>query len=401
MIETVIKNMEKKQKNKKNPNLFQTYVSAANNAELMRVKQDIQTWHNALIFAEHSFSYNRQELNRLYKDVMLDAQVNAVINIRKNQIKSSVFKVRKDGEVNEKLTDFINKKWFNDFIDISLDSLFYGFTLVNFGDFNGKEFECIKSFERRFVKPEFDIIVRNESDRFGVNYYENETLKEWTLFVGDKFDHGLLNKLSPLYLWKKAALEGWARYATLFGVPPIVVKTRTREDRNLDEMEKFLQNISNNAYGILDLDDEVTNLNTGSVSGQDVFDTMVKKCNEEISKLVLGQTSATDEKNYVGSAEFHKKILDQYANNDLKFIENVINYQLLPHLVKYFNLTEFEDCVILHENNINISEEKRLDSIISLVNSKNYIADPDMLEKQFGIKVSLINNNGNNNTKTD
>lgn len=59
----------------------------------------------------------------------------------------------------------------------------------------------------------------------------------------------------------------------------------------------------------------------------------IQSCNENISKLINGQTGTTDEKAYVGSAEVHERILNDYTFSRLRKMEYIINNQLIPFLI--------------------------------------------------------------------
>jgi len=46
-----------------------------------------------------------------------------------------------------------------------------------------------------------------------------------------------------------------------------------------------------------------------------------------------GQTGTSDEKAFVGSAEVHERILDDWHHSRLRRYANIINYKLIPFLV--------------------------------------------------------------------
>ena len=141
--------------------------------QLIRSRQDIASWRSALLSAESILYPNRTRLYTLYKDVVLDAQVTALMTTRKNAILGSDFVVKnKAGEVDEKKTELIEKKWFRDFIDLSLDSIFWGHSLIQFGDLKNDEFTEVELIPRQYVKPEYSIVTDTPANITGVNYLE-------------------------------------------------------------------------------------------------------------------------------------------------------------------------------------------------------------------------------------
>ncbi len=302
--------------------------------QLIRSRQDVASWRSALMSAESILYPNRSRLYTLYKDIVLDAQVTALMTTRKNAILGSDFVVKnKAGEVDEKKTELIQKKWFTDFVNLSLDSIFWGHSLVQFGDIKNDEFIEVDLVPRQYVKPEFTMVVDTPANVQGINYLD-EPYATWSIGVGDKRDLGLLAKVAPLYLWKKNALGAWAEYSDLFGVPMRIVKTNTRDEATRKQAEGMVKNMGSAAYGVFDTDDIIEMLETRSTDAYQVFDMMIERCNSEISKLILGQTGTTDSKSFVGAAEVHESVAEMYREADEHMIENIFSYQLIPLLNK-------------------------------------------------------------------
>ena len=351
--------------------------------QLIRSRQDIASWRSALLSAESILYPNRTRLYTLYKDVVLDAQVTALMTTRKNAILGSDFVVKnKAGEVDEKKTELIEKKWFRDFIDLSLDSIFWGHSLIQFGDLKNDEFTEVELIPRQYVKPEYSIVTDTPANITGVNYLE-EPYATWSIGVGGKRDLGLLMKVAPLVLWKKNALGAWAEYSDLFGVPMRIGKTNTRDEPTRKNMENMLKNMGGSAYGVFDTDDLIEMLETRSTDAYQVFDMMVERCNSEIAKLILGQTGTTDSKSFVGAAEVHERVANMYREADEIMIENIISYQLIPLLNKHgFGLEGFT-IEMEEEQELSLEAKSKID--IELL--KYYKIPADYIMKKYGTPV--------------
>ena len=97
------------------------------------VRQDIQKYLNAVNQAQNIQSPQRYQLYELYKRIEIDAHLSAAIQQRKNLILSKDFIViGKDGKENEEKTALIQSKWFFDYLNLALDSIYYGFSLIHF-----------------------------------------------------------------------------------------------------------------------------------------------------------------------------------------------------------------------------------------------------------------------------
>ena len=371
-----------------------------NEMELTRTKQDIASWRSSLLMAESLKFPNRMELYRLYKDVVMDAHVTACITTRKNGVLGSKFIVTKDGVENEQLTKLISKKWFYDFVSLALDAIYWGYSLIEFGDLVNDEFiNTHLACERQYVKQEFNLIVATPSQLTGWDYTQPPFV-EWNIGVGEKRDLGLLAKVAPLFLYKKQAMVAWSQYSDLFGVPVRVGKLSKKERQTFDEMVSFLKNMGNSAYAVIGKDDEIELLETGKTSGQEVFNSMISMLNNEISKLILGQTGTTDEKSFVGSANVHERILGLYLESDTRFIENVFTHQLIPFLIKYHNFPlQGYKIEIAEDDELSLIEKSKID--IELLKTGLYVAPVDYLKTTYGTELELLEQKAEESKATD
>lgn len=351
--------------------------------QIYRISQNIGKWRTALTAAENVTNPQRYWLLQTYNDVVLDAHTSACIQQRKNLTLSRNFCViNKDKSENEQLTEMLESQWFRDFLDLSLDSMFWGYSLIQFDSLVNDNFNEVNLVPRQFVKPEFNIVTKNWGDTVGINYKE-APYNEFCIGVGKQRDLGLLNKVAPLVIWKKNALSAWAQHQEIFGSPIRIGKTSSRDKKTTDNMDNMLKNMGVAAWGRFDTSDIIELIESNKSDAYMVFDMMIERCNSEIAKLILGQTGTTAEKSFVGSAEVHERILQQYGENDEHFIENVLNYQLIPMLeglgIK-FNGAKIET---EEDDELGLVERSKID--LELL--KYYEIDPEYIEKTYGTPV--------------
>ena len=352
-------------------------------AQIYRISQDIGKWRTALTAAENVNNPQRYWLYQTYNDVILDAHTTACIQQRKNLTLSRNFCViNKDKSENEQLTEMLESQWFRDFLDLSLDSMFWGYSLIQFDSLVNDNFNEVNLVPRQFVKPEFSIVTKNWGDTVGINYKE-APYNEFCIGVGKPRDLGLLNKVAPLVIWKKNALSAWAQHQEIFGSPIRIGKTSSRDKKTTDNMDNMLKNMGVAAWGRFDTSDIIELIESNKADAYMVFDMMIERCNSEIAKLILGQTGTTAEKSFVGSAEVHERILKQYGENDEHFIENVLNYQLIPMLeglgIK-FNGAKIET---EEDDELGLVERSKID--LELL--KYFEIDPEYITKTYGTPV--------------
>lgn len=351
--------------------------------DLQRVRQDIKRWRTAIIYAESKSNPNRVELLRCYKDALLDAHLSACIDQRKNSILCRDFKIEVGEEENEEQTELFETAWFRKFVDLALDSRYFGFTLIDFGPMIDNEFPDIQAVPREYVCPEFQVVSQYQGGCDGIDITKPEFIP-WNMFVGDKYDLGLLLKASSYTIWKKTSLGNWSEYNEKFGVPMRIGKTATSDNEQVTNMEDALKGAGSSFWAVIDTNDAIEFLDSEKSGAFEIFDKMIERSNSEISKLVLGQTGTTDEKSFVGSANVHYNVRQDIIESDAKFIEDLVNDKLIPWLNKYhgYNITgEFE-----YEFSQTMTMQEKADLVTKMMPYVQFSAE--YLEKEFDIELS-------------
>jgi phage gp29-like protein len=352
--------------------------------QLYRGFTNIETYKLAVTRAESLTAPQRSELYKVYKNIELDAHLTAAVNQRKNLTLSKDFDVKLNGEENEELEYIIKQKWFRDFIDYSLDAIYYGHSLIQFDSVIDNAFKSVELVPREYVKPEFHIVTNTYADLSGTDYLE-APYNNWCIGVGKPRDLGLYMKAAPLVIWKKNALGAWSEFVEIFGSPIRIGKTNTRDEETRANMESMLKNMGVASYGVFDTDDLIELIESNRSDAFQVFDMMIQRCNSEISKLILGQTGTLDEKAYVGSAEVQERVLKNVAYNDEFFIEGVLNYQLVPMMTRLGIFPEGVTISVKADEDLTLIEQSKID--IELIKTGKFTFTPEYLEEKYGSEV--------------
>lgn len=305
--------------------------------QLFRVRQDVGKLRLGLLQAESIKYPQRYLLLQTYKDAMLDAHLTACIENRINMTMSRQHKLlNSDGTINEDYTKVLNSKWFYDFSRYVLETPYYGYSVIQFGDITDKGFASSTLIPRQYVKPEFHLVTEQYSGFTG-NDYRDEPFKWWCMGVGDEKDLGILKQASIYAIYKKNALGAWAEFVEVFGVPIRLGKTDITDALTRQNMENFLKNMGVSSYAVMDKNDVIDVVESNRSDAYLVFDQMIDRCNSEISKLILGSTGMMDEKAHVGAANVHQKVSERYQERDEHLLENNVNDQLIP-ILEYHNI---------------------------------------------------------------
>lgn len=357
-----------------------------------RINTDLLVYKRAVTSAESIVNPYRVPLLQVYKAVDLDSHLSAAWQQRKNLTLGRKYCFfNKDGSKNEDKTKLLQTKWFRDFLNLSLDSKVYGFSLIQFESIietNGQdEFKCVELVPRNYVKPEFHIVVTDPASLQGEDYLDTPYNK-WTIGVGDPKDLGLYLKAAPLVIWKKNAMGAWAEFIEKYGVPPMVGKTNARDDITRKNMENMLKNIRVGLWGVLDENEELLPVPVGTQDAYNVFDMMIQRCNSELSKLILGQTMTLDDGSSKSQAEVHENVVTGYADLDAVFMNSVLNYQLLPLMNGLGFGCEGLTISYEPEDEWNLTEKSTFD--LGLINSGKYKLTPEYLKSKYNTEVEEV-----------
>ena len=352
--------------------------------QLIRAKQDISKWRSAINIAESTFTPDRTELIRIYKDTILDSHLSSLMETRKINVKSMpCMVVDANGDNDPDQGDKIKQEWFYKFIDIAMDSLFYGFEVIQLGDIVDDSFPHLERVKHEYVVPEKhyvkpDLYVSTKGVRF-----DQPPFDKWTIWVGQECDLGLLNKATPLAIWKKNAFGAWAIRADLFGMPLRVGHTDIRNPDSRDNMEEMLKNMDIATWGLFDVEDKVEFVESSGADGHKIYNELVDRANSEMSKLILGQTMTADDGSSRSQAEVHERVADKYTQSDLRFIENVINNKLFPLMVFHGMLPDGVKFQFDRSEHLSLMDKWQIDK--ELINT--FEVPQDYIEQTYGTPV--------------
>lgn len=307
----------------------QTYA-----VQVKRLRQDVGKWRAALDRAENVYYPDRTQLLNIYADLVLDLHLTSVMETRKINVLSRPFKlVDKAGKENVELTKLLKKPWFRKFAGHALDKIYYGYSLLEFPVPVKGEFQNVELIDRQYVFSEAGIVRTMPGMITGVSYLEDPAYAPWVIAVGEPTDLGLLNKCAPMALFKKNVMAAWADFTEVFGMPFRSVSTDAEGDE-LARIEEILAGMGQASWGVFPEDTKVEFIQAATANEQ-LYNVFIDRCNSEISKAVLGQTMTTDNGSSQSQANVHERVAQAYTRDDSTFLEELINFTLLPFMVMH------------------------------------------------------------------
>jgi hypothetical protein len=304
-------------------------------------KKDINTWRRAWQAAINHEQPNRVALLDVYDDVTVDLHLTGCISQRKGRTMQKPFMlVNKNGKEDEKARAMFESEWFAYFMDLALDSAYWGHSLIQFNDIivvdGVMSFSGVELVPRKHVVPEYGVITREAGDDWkkGVPYREGD-VAAWCVEVGKPRDLGLLLKCAPQSLSKKNMLAYWDTFGEIFGMPIRVAKTVSQDTKDLARIESMLAGMGAAAYGLFPEGTDIDIKEASRGDAYNVYDKRVDRCNSEIAKGILCQTMTIDNGSSLSQAETHLEIFKNICRSDATMIKYLVNGKLIPLMIRH------------------------------------------------------------------
>jgi phage gp29-like protein len=296
---------------------------------ISQTRRDIADWRNAIRIATLASEPKQVLLQELYDDITNDALLSSQINNRHEQTISSPFElVDEGGNVNDTLTAQLNEiAPLPDIVKMILESELYGYSVVELSENEaGKQAALIP---RRNIDPTFGRFYPDTSFNTYIPYREAAEYGKFLLEF-NAGHLGVLNKAVPHILFKKFAQSCWSELCEIFGIPPRYMKTNTQDAGMLDRAENMMRELGAAAWFIIDTTEDFQFADGVSTNG-DVYNNLIRLCNNETSMLISGAIMGQDTENGNYSKEAAAiGILARLIEADKRMAENYMNNTVIP-----------------------------------------------------------------------
>lgn len=304
-------------------------------------KKDIATWRRAWQGAINYEQPNRGPLLDIYNDVMIDLHLTGCVTQRKGKTLQKPFVLAgKSGKEDVKARAIFERAWFMDFIELALDSPYFGHSLIQFNDIvnvNGiMSFSGVELVPRKHVVPERGVITRVAGDDWknGLSYRDGD-IANWCIEVGKQRDLGLLLKCAPQSLSKKNMLAYWDTFGEIFGMPIRIGKTMSQDTKDLVRIEKMLAEMGAASWGLFPDGTDIEIKESSRGDAYNVYDKRIDRCNSEISKGILSQTMTIDSGSSLSQSETHLEVFENVCRTDAMMIKYLVNDRLIPLMIRH------------------------------------------------------------------
>lgn len=372
--------------------------------QLQRIRQDTATWRLSIDEAERAYFPFRYQMQQLFIDTGLNGHVKGCLEKRKDLTLLRDWQiVDESGTVNEEATKLIDKKWFNEFMNLSLDALFYGYTLISLGDLNDGDFKDIQTVKRWNISPDRKVVMSVPYNPTGVSW-EDGQYNNWHVYVKTSNEigssvcgFGLLYNVAVYEIFLRNILGYNGDFVELFSQPFRIGRTNKTNEEERENFHAAVREMGSAGYAILDdIGDDITFLEMQqSGTAWKGYENLEQRLEKKISKIILGHSDAMDSTaGKLGASQGEdsptEQALEDKQVKDGVFITDVVNSDLLPRLRNLgFKLPdnlrfEFKNDSEVNENN------QRFTALAVEIKKAGLQVDKDYFEEQTGIKLSDV-----------
>jgi len=300
-----------------------------------RIELNLDQLKVAIDAAKMPDNPDRQLLYIIFDQAMKDSHLSGQMRTAVIAVQKSEFYLSKNNDPDDEATELLRAGWFDDFVSLALDAEFWGHSLVEFGLLGDDGlFTGVQLIPRINVHQEESIVVMDYGDDKGVDYSKAATQLA-LVEIGDPYSLGILELAAKEVIVKNYARTDWSQASEKYGMPLLKILTGTQDDKEIDKMEQMAANFASNGYVILSQDDEAEIMQARNSDFYKIYQENITLCDQQISKIINGQTGTSDEKAFVGSAEVHERLLDDYTNARLRKVQHIVNNKLIPFLVEW------------------------------------------------------------------
>lgn len=347
-----------------------------------RIKSDISKWRQALSWAESVEYHDRLPLLQIYKEVELDTNISALISLKKDRIEQFEFHIiGENGEDDDIQTGIFRNEWFYEFLDQYVDAMYWGYSVLQINEIkdNDIRFDLIP---REYIIPENKHYRKNLYDKVGISY-DDPQYTDWLIEIYDGL--GDFNKLAPISIWKRSALQNWALFQEIYGQPLRLGKTTSYKPEDRDRLETFLKDMGSSSYAVFDNEMSIEFVATSATDAYNTYNEMIKMLDAEIAKLIIGGSLINEGGASYSQSITHEVQAESKTKSDLRCIEFFVNGYLIPLLNKHnFNITgkfKFE-----------IPKDRAQDWIVDSGIMDRFEVDPEWVAEKYSIPVTSRKN---------
>lgn len=321
--------------------------------QLSRLRVDVGGWREAIVETERAYYPFRVRQQRIYIDTVLNAFVAGLMDRRKGLTLLRSFEMV-DAKKNpsQVLTEAMEAQlWLPQFMAYAWEAIPYGYSLISLGDIEDSKYKNVSLIPRWFISPDRYEVSSYIYGTSGIDFREGE-VADWHVYCSTPSNNGVsptgygfLYSVALYEIYLRNTLGYNADFVELFAMPYRVGKTTKTTETERAKLEEAVRNMGSAGYAIIDPDDDINFLESKlGGEGYKGYADFEKRCQDMISTLILGHADATSstpgklggsqKSQGTGANSPAEQALADKQTEDGKYLEKIINTELLPRMRK-------------------------------------------------------------------
>lgn len=299
------------------------------------VSYEIADITQAITIAANIDNPDRGRLHEIYDYIERDGEVVSQLRTAYFNVESEPWLLYRDGNPDMPTSELYNATWFNTLIRYALMAEFRAYAVVELEDINPQE----AAVGQVILIPHNHVCIEKqwiliEGTINGEYLPYGEHMQELNLLqFGSENGHGIYLPCAYNVIWKYYSRFDWSRASEKAGMPIVAIKADTNDDIELDEMEQRASQLTADGYIVVQATDDVSFLERKNENGHVIYKDNMAYCDEQIDKIINGNTAVSNTKSFTGSAEVQERNMNDFTMSRLQSIANEINDRVLPFLV--------------------------------------------------------------------
>lgn len=286
---------------------------------------DIKNWKDAENYAQYGRRYSLVEI---LTELANDPVASNAIEKRCLAVTNSEIVFKKGDKPVHEMDEFIDSREFENLLEEFLWTKFLGKTVVDLYWENGK----FKPFSvpRTHLHTVKKVILKSIYDDEGIPY-END---DFIINLGNDSNFGILNKVAPFLIYKRNGAGDFSQFVELQGIQTLIGKYDADDETGRQEMEEAFKKRGSGGSMTISKNSEVEQLDQNVASNTAAHEKLLNWCDEQIIIGILGQTMTTKDGASYSQAQVHSDTEDDINQADRRYIQRILNTELLPRLEK-------------------------------------------------------------------
>jgi hypothetical protein len=348
------------------------------------LKKSLKDWNRAYTQAtDTTINCSKVSLQQIYLRLMDDADIYQAIDKRVSGVLEKPYNIYRGDEITYDYDYLFRSPEFGKIIKGYIESKFYGYTLMQIlGRDKNNNISEVDFVSRKHVIPEIHSVLKSEWTREFINYEKNPYVIE---VFKDRV--GMLNKLIPIWIYKNEAIKAYSIYSEKFGNPLVIGRTTSDNWEDRQRFSTWIKELSTSSSAVINLQDNVEFIESKNGDAYNVYIELIKFCNEEIAKLILGGTMIMDNGSSRSQSEVHQSELQKLIRADINELQWWINNKLNERFRMLGFIKEGDDNITIDfETGEKLQIIDRMKMDMHLI-SNGYTLDQDYIEDTYSTKI--------------